>query len=63
MITASQARANVARWRAQLAAQPGRCYSDHNHDVDRKGSCDYCGGTAPDGDPTHTTGVVLGGAR
>lgn len=24
------------------------CYSDHNHDIAVKGTCDYCGSDLPD---------------
>lgn len=32
------------------------CYSDHNEDIRTKGSCDYCHGTEPDTQVTHTPG-------
>jgi hypothetical protein len=45
-LTDAEQNVMVSQWlKFASAYSPADCYSDHDHDIDTKGSCDYCHGT------------------
>lgn len=43
--------ARLKKLREGGEAPSAQCYSDHDEDIRTKGSCDYCRGTQPQGEP------------